>query len=314
MKKHLLLLCFYLFLFCLSCTRDVTVKLPGPVVEEGQVSGKIILPENTKADTTGLTVLSSVGSSIPVASRFAIDTSGKVSTNVLNNSKGDVLLLGYNYPGQTDHSISSESTALALLMNTLTLRSLSVAGKLEIIGKIKADAAYKELVKQITSGLQSGRAVTNTTNTQLMQAIAAVFKSSTGLRTTKTAGYSNPVNITTANTEVILQNNQAAHTYVAGVYKNNKGVGPKYIIPGRTLFATSPSEAAAGVFGDGYGIPEPAQFTLSGNGEYMIRIRSGKPSEGDHTLESRMARNQNVHRFPHTRDKARRKKSPFQKI
>jgi hypothetical protein len=297
MKKRLRLLFFYLFLFCLSCTREVSVQLPGPVVAEGQISGQVILPQNTKADTTGLVVLSGSGSSIPVASKFAIDTTGKVSTTVLNNAKGEVLLLGYNYPGQTDYSISSESTALALLMNTLTLRSLSTAGKLEMIDKIKKDPIYQELVKQISLGLQSGRAVTDTTNKELMQAIAAVFKSSTGLRTTATAGYSNPVKITTANTEVMLQNNNVAHTYVAGVYKDNKAVGPKYVIGGRTLFATSLAEAAAGVFGDGYGMPSPAQFTLSGDGEYTIKIRSGKPSEGDETLESRMARNENVHRF-----------------
>lgn len=288
---------FFLILIMFNCTREVSVQVGGPVVEEGQITGKLILPVNTKADTTGLVVLSATGTSIPVASRFAIDTMGKVSTTVLNNSTGDVLLLGYNYPGQTDYSISSESTALALLMNTLTLRSLSTAGKLEMVKKIKADPAYQELVKQIEAGMQSGRALTDTTNIELIQAIATLFKSSAVLRTTATAGYSNPVKITTTNTEVLLQNNQVAHTYVAGVYKDDKPVGPKYVIAGRTLFATSLAEASAGVFGDGYGIPPPAQFTLSGNGEYMIKIRSGKPFSGDNTLESRMARSQNVYRL-----------------
>ncbi|WP_439585818.1 hypothetical protein [Dyadobacter bucti] len=297
MAKRLLLPAIYAFLFCFSCTREVSVQLSGSVVEDGQISGRVILPPNTKADTAGLVVLSSTGTSIPVASRFAIDTTGKVSTTALNNSQGDVLLLGYNYPGQTDHSISSESTALALLMNTLTLRSLSLPGKLEMIEKIKGDPGYRELIKQVTMGLQAGRVVTDTTNTELIKAIGSVFKSSTGLRTTTTAGYNEPIKITTANTEILLQNNQVAHTYVAGVYNDNKAVGPKYVIGGRTLFATSLSDAAAGVFGDGYGIPEPVQFTLSGNGEYSIRIRSGKPFDGDETLESRLARNHNVHRF-----------------
>jgi hypothetical protein len=297
MEKRLLSLFFFLPFILFTCTREVSVQVGGPVVEEGQISGRIILPANTKADTTGLLVLSGSGSSVPVASKFAIDTSGKVSTTVLNNAKGDVLLLGYNYPGQTDHSISSESTALALLMNTLTLRSLSMSGKLEMIAKIKKDPAYQELIKQISLGLQSGRAVTDTTNTDLMQSIAAVFKSSTGLRTAKIAGYSDPIKITTSNTEVLLQSNNVAHTYVAGVYKDNKAVGPKYVIGGRTLFATSLAEAAAGVFGDGYGMPSPAQFTLSGNGEYTIKIRSGKPLAGDETPESNMARDHNVYQF-----------------
>lgn len=297
MKRRLLLLFFCLILIALSCTREVSVQVGGPVVEEGQITGKIILPVNTKADTNGLVVLSATGTSVPVASQFAIDTSGKVSTTVLNNGKGDVLLLGYNYPGQTDHSISSESTALALLMNTLTLRSLSLAGKLEMIEKIKSDAAYRALVGQVTLSLQSGRSVTDTTNTELMEAMGSLFQSTTGLRTTATAGYSDPIKITTANTEVMLQNNNVAHTYVAGVYKKNQAVGAPYVIGGRTLFATSLADAAAGVFGDGYGIPEPVHISLSGNGEYTVRIRSGKPFGADESLESRMARNRNVHGF-----------------
>ena len=60
-----------------SCTCEVSVQLPGPVVQEGQLSRKIILPPNTKSDTTGLVVLSGAGSSIPVAPQFAADTSSK---------------------------------------------------------------------------------------------------------------------------------------------------------------------------------------------------------------------------------------------
>lgn len=177
MKKRLLFRLFYLCLFCVSCTREVSVQVAGPVAEEGQLSGQVILPQNTKVDTSGLVVLSAIGKSIPLGSRFAIDTIGKVSATVLNN--------GYNYPGQTDHSISSESTGLALLMNTLTLRSLFMAGKLEIIGKIKANAVYKELVNQISRGVQSGRALTDTTNADNAERIASSKRNSVARQLSK---------------------------------------------------------------------------------------------------------------------------------
>lgn len=61
MAKRLLLPAIYAFLFCFSCTREVSVQLSGPVVEDGQISGRVILPPNTKADTAGLVVLSSTG-------------------------------------------------------------------------------------------------------------------------------------------------------------------------------------------------------------------------------------------------------------
>lgn len=280
-----------------GCKNEINVQLSAPLPEGGQVSGKIILPANLKIDTIGLEVLTAVSGVTPVNASYTIDTSGKTSTTLLMNKAGDVVLMGYNYPGQTESNLSAESTALALLMNTLTLRSLSEAGKLEVIGKIKADPNYKTLVNEISGSLAAGKAVTDTTNTKLIGAISSLFDHSTGLRVIETSDNSEPIIITKANTTLSLQNNRVAHTYVAGVYKDDKPVGLKYVIGGRTLFATSLTEAAQGVFGDGYGIPEPVLITLPTDGEYQLRIRSGKPGEDDGSIESKMARSHNVHRF-----------------
>ncbi|WP_165939987.1 Ig-like domain-containing protein [Dyadobacter psychrotolerans] len=297
MKKILLLLSLQFLLIFVGCKNEIDVQLSGPLPEAGQVGGRIILPANTKLDTTGLEVLTAVGSVTPVNARYAIDTTGKTSTTLLMNKAGDVVLMGYNYPGQSENNISTESTALALLMNTLTLRSLSESGKLEVVRRIKADSNYKTLVNEISGSLSAGKAVTDTTNKKLISAISSLFNSSTNLRVSATTSYSKPVEIKTANTTILLQNSNVAHTYVAGLYKGGNPVGGKYVIGGRTIFATSLSEAAAGVFGDGYGIPSPVLITLEGDGKYQLRIRSGKPGTDDGSDESRMARARNVYGF-----------------
>ena len=297
MRLFYILVLAFLALFDSSCTHDVNIQVPYVTVQKHQVSGKIILPADTKIDTIGLEVLTAVSGVTPVNSAYVIDTSGKTSTTLLINKAGDVVLMGYNYPGQRDSNLSAESTALTLLMNTLTLRSLSEAGKLEAIGKIKADPNYKTLANEISGSLTAGKAITDTTNTKLITALSSLFKHSTGLRVTETSDNSEPIIITKANTTLLLQNNRVAHTYEAGVYKDDKPVGLKYVIGGRTLFATSLTEAAQGVFGDGYGIPEPVLITLPSDGEYQLRIRSGKPGEDDGSIESKMARSHNVHPF-----------------
>lgn len=94
-------LLFYLMAFCLllntSCKNEINVQLSASMLEAGQVSGKIILPVNTKIDTSGLEVLTGVGAVIPVNVSYAIDTTGKTSATLLMNKAEDVVLNIYNY-------------------------------------------------------------------------------------------------------------------------------------------------------------------------------------------------------------------------
>lgn len=83
--------------------------MPGVAPKEGQVAGKIILPAGNKLDTTGLEVLSALKASIPLNSTYTVDTSGKTSTTLLMNKAGDVVQMGYNYPGQRDSNLSTDA-------------------------------------------------------------------------------------------------------------------------------------------------------------------------------------------------------------
>ncbi len=297
MRLFYYILLAFLILFDTSCTREINIQQGGPVIEKGQIGGSVVLPANNRVDTTGLRVLSAKNSTTPVNAGYAIDTTGETSTTFLLNKHGDILLMGYNYPGQTKSSVSAESTALAFLMNTLTIRSLSVSGRIDAIEKIKAAPSYNNLVEAVENSLKLGKAISDTTNTELINAIGKVFESTmSGLRTSKTEGHNDPIIIKTANTELQLRNNQVANYYVAGIYKD--GVLRKTLtIKGYTFFASGIADALQAIFTDGYGIPESVDYPMSEEGEYEIKIRSGRPGSDDGTTEHKKARNENVTRF-----------------
>jgi hypothetical protein len=305
--NKLLSLLSILFLFVLiSCQKDfadITLSdlLTIPTPEPGQVAGRIVLPQGSKLDTTGMEVLTAIGSTRPSkAGTFAIDTTSQTSTTLLMNQAGEVLLMGYNYPGQPQSNLSAESTALALLMNTPIAHTLTLPARQEMIRKITTLPAFGKLVQQITLALQAGRPVTDTTNTALITALAEVFKQATNLRLGATQelaqshSYSVPITIKTVNAELLLQNNKVAHTYVAGIYRDEKNIA-YHTINGAPRFAASLSDAAMAVYGDGYGIPEPVLYSMSVKGEYRIKIRSGKPGADDDSAESKRARRENVY-------------------
>ncbi|CAG5072967.1 hypothetical protein DYBT9623_04500 [Dyadobacter sp. CECT 9623] len=285
-----------LVLFDTSCTNEINIQQAGPVVEEGQVGGSISLPAGIKIDTAGLKVFSALKSTTPVNSSYAVDTAGKTSTTLLMNKNGDIVLMGYNYPGQTESDLSPASTALAMLMNSLMISSLTTEGRVDAIQKIKAEPAFNAFVDEVSAVLQAGKSVTDTTNTSLFRSMAAVFNDVTNLRTAAVQSYDKPITIKTANTELLLQNSYVSHTYVAGIYKDGKNLA-RLTIDGRRIFATSLTDAVMGKWGDGYGMPDPVMYSMADNGEYSVVIRSGKPSEGDDSEESKLARRQNVYFF-----------------
>lgn len=286
----------FLVLLDTSCTHEISIQQAGPTKEAGQVSGTINLPSGTKVDTTGLKVYTALESVTPVNSSYAVDTAGKTSTTLLMNKDGDVLLMGYNYPGQKASDLSPESTALSILMNSLIMNSLTTEGKLDAIKKIKAQPAFGRFVSEVSTSLQAGKSPIDTSNVALFRAMSEVFKGAAGLKVGAVQSYAKPISIKTANTELLMQNSYVSASYVAGIYKDGKNLA-RFTIDGRRIFATSVTDAVAGKWGDGYGIPDPVIYSMAEDGEYNVVIRSGKPLADDGTVESKLARRENVYFF-----------------
>jgi hypothetical protein len=298
MRTTLLYLLFVLLFTNTSCKKEKEDPKPEPeiIVPQGtQVGGKILLPQGTKLDTAGHVVLSAFKSVIPISSTYVIDTLRKFSTTLLLNKAGDLILMKYNYPGQKNGDISAESTALALIMNTPVVGSLTDKAKVELIPKIIANPIFLDLANEISARLKAGIYILSNDNPKISDALASLFKELVNKRVLAVSGIEDPISINTVNTELSLKTNDVSCSYAAGIYKDGK-LTNSYMIKGRRRFANGLEDIWDAIYGEGYGSPEPVIHTMKGNGTYQIKLRSGRPGSnyGDAKKEHSDARLENV--------------------
>ena len=93
--------------------------------------------------------------------------------------------------------------------------------------------------------------------------------------------------------QIAYQNNGAANTYVAGVYKDGNLAGDFTIINGTHRTAGSISQAVSGLYTT-YGAGERKDITIEGDGKFQVRIRSGNISANDGSDENDLAAKINI--------------------
>ena len=285
---------FFLILSIISCKDDEGIddgdtEIP---VKQGQVSGKIQLPEGFTIDTTGSKVVSVKSDSRVDKSTYVVDTVGKFSTTFLTNGVGEIIMMRYNYPGQESNDISVESTAIALFMASPIMLTLTPAARIEVIKQISSVSDYDSFVKEISKSLVEGKSVTDTTNFDLAKSLGKLFETASNLRIQLDRDLDKPILVETEQPGTIsFENNKVAHQYAVGVYRRGQTtpVG-SYMIKGTQMAAASWADAVAGYFGKGYNTPDLKIFTSTSNGFYDIKIRSGRGDEdGEEFKRARMA-------------------------
>ena len=125
---------FALLLFLItSCKKDTESVQPGvedaqyPVPVLGMVNGKVLLPSGSSLDANSLSILSQEQERAVVNNEYSIETHVNLfSTQFVSTSNGDVVMLGYTYPGATNYDISATSSALALVMNLPPIWPLTI--------------------------------------------------------------------------------------------------------------------------------------------------------------------------------------------
>jgi hypothetical protein len=285
---------YLLILFITSCNKPEPEPSP-IVVSSKQMAGQVIWPANAHVDTTGVKVTSFQNAVSIKNGSFAVDTINIFSTVIIAKPNGDILMMRYNYPGQLDNNISPQSTVLAILMNAPITISLSDKGQLQMIQKIQADPNFDTMVQEVTKAVVAGKPINDTTNASLITATSRLFKTVSALRTS--ASREVPIIIKTANPGTIsFLNNNVSHKYVVGVYEKDKRID-KFIIEGSKAFASSFTDVLNGAFGDGYSSPDQKIYTNTNNGNYLFKIRSGKPGSDDNSAESKEAFNENVIKY-----------------
>ncbi|WP_157578497.1 hypothetical protein [Pontibacter roseus] len=295
MQKNYVPILVFLVLLLTSCLEKHEPVVPSkavPPVRKGLMAGKVIWPSNAKLDTTGVRVHSFKGAERIINDSYVADTINKFSTLFVTKPDGNIIMMRYNYPGQSDNDITPQSTALAILMNAPITLSLSDEGQLQMIQKIQMDPGYKHLVQEVTNAVVAGRAINDTTNASMLEATSRLFNNASNQRLLTYRG--TPLKIRTSNPGTFsIENNRVAHKYVVGIYKENVRL-ESFIIEGTQAFASSFSEILNGVFGSGYSTPDQKIYTNTNDGIYMFKIRSGKPGTGDSALEYNEALNENV--------------------
>ena len=142
-----------------------------------KMEGKVILPPGSPVEVNKLTILSVQQETKIINGSYILDTSSDLnfSTQFVINSNGEPMLMRYYYPSMPNGDITSQSTALAILMNFPSTSSLSKEGKLNLINKIQTVPAFKEVSEAIDKFLLKGISFSTATDSSFYRSLVKMF-------------------------------------------------------------------------------------------------------------------------------------------
>ncbi len=282
MKRTTFLIIIFISVF--SCRKNDEKKHNST---DSTLAGKVILPPGSPINVNNLTVLSVPQETKVTNGLYSLDTSSapNFSTQFVTNSNGEPMLMRYHYPGMPNNDFTSQSTALAVLMNFPSTSSLSKEGKQNLINKIQTVPAFKEVSEAIDKFLLKGISFSTATDSSFYKSVAKMFESASTLRVM--GDLEEPIIIGVTGNQIGLINNVIACPYVAGLYKDGQQVGPLKVIKGFEVFPSSLPNLLAGLFDVvtlNPALGDIAKFDMVGNGMYNLKVRSGRIN--DNTKES----------------------------
>ncbi|MCB9194219.1 MAG: fibrobacter succinogenes major paralogous domain-containing protein [Flavobacteriales bacterium] len=240
-----------------------------------QISGTVVLPAGSSIPMGSLEVVTPV-------QMVTVDSSGSYMTNTIANvfvtslvldGNGELMLMGYNYPGQTDLTISAQSTALALIMNTFPVLHLDDQAKQDLIATLLSDPNLPALVSEIENSLTNNASFCDTSNAALKQAIIDLFQNGTQQ---SLFCPDPPVQLYRGGRDVTLVNVSAA-SYAIGVYRDGTNIQNLELSAPRFFYASvSDVVDGAGTIG---GDPSQVSFSMDGDGDFEIRMHAGDPTQ-----------------------------------
>ncbi len=290
-------------LYLNSCKKDKKDHIISPV-SAGQIRGKVILPTGTPfADN--LQILSPVSESKVIDGNYVIDTSFNNNKNhLVLNANGELILMRYNSSQNSDYDITVESTALAMVMNTPLVQSLNEEGKRQLLNLLPTKPAFKALIAEISNSIKAGKSFADTNNVNLIQnykkiigevdaKLIAFSKPSRGSESIKNStGFDDPVGIYRNGRKITFVNRGVANYYVIGIYKNKTRV-KKLVLDGINIFSASIGDIINPILFPDTTVSQQT-YTLEGDGEFEIKIRSGRFDYPDGTIEFKEAIDENI--------------------
>lgn len=94
-----------------GCDKDENTIVENLPLSETLISGAVELPVGSAIDVNSLQIVSPTGSASIVDGTYQMTTmKDKFLTQLVTNANDEVLLMGFNYPGQTDFEINGTSS------------------------------------------------------------------------------------------------------------------------------------------------------------------------------------------------------------
>lgn len=288
------LLCTLLVTVLFSCTKEEGEEDDDALQAHLVISGQVVLPAGSAVEVNSLRTQSVLEATAVKDGRFEVKTLEELpTTQLLTNGQGEVLMMAYHYEGQEDRTISAASTALALVMNSRAARFLSEEGQKQLVVKVKAAPEFGAVVRAVEESVKANAPLFDTTRSALQQSLRALF-SSAALKMTGVQGQA-AVDMYVAGKEVNFVNPGRAHSSVIGIYRDQVRVH-KIVAEGMQIVPTSLAEVLNG-YGTLHGNPVVHAYSFPADGEYQVKVRTGRPGADDGSTEHREAFYENLALF-----------------
>ncbi|KPM32786.1 Putative lipoprotein [Croceitalea dokdonensis DOKDO 023] len=276
---------------------DPIAEIPSPTTTQSTISGKIVVPIESGIDVNNLTISSPIDvATVSDGTYEMVTQEDKFLTQLVSDNNGEVLLMGFTYPGQTDFEINTKSTALAMLMNLPFSLLMSDEAKQELIAKFLGDPGLKNIEDSIEKQLKNNTSPLDISSPELATTVSVFYNQLLFPQASKSSklDYSyDPVDIRLTNNEITFVNLGKTYDTEIGIYKDEVKI--KSITSERITFLPTTIGQAMGAFASAYGgtpLPgdlQPAEYTYTfeNDGQYDIRIRTGKST--DTSIENQVA-------------------------
>ncbi len=285
-KKIVLLICFAFII--IGCNKEEIII--DNSVSESMISGTVSVPENSTIDVNSLRISSPFDMVTISDGTFTMSTmSDKFLTQLVSTSSGEVMLLGFSFPGQTNFEVNSKSTALAMLMNLPTSLIMTPEGKLELIEVILNHPDFLSLVNEIDSLLLENKSPLDLLNESLAISVGKFYEKlfSTVSKTIKREYEEDnyPVEILRVGRELTFVNPGKSYDTKIGIYKDEQAI-QRLSMDRINFFPTGIGDVIGAIGAAATGdIPsglEPVEdrYTLVGDGKFEIKVRNGFYTNG----------------------------------
>lgn len=295
MKKLPLVL---MFLVLLGCSKDGSDENENNEISQTAITGSIVLPENSFSDVNQFNVKSVINVSNVNDGNYTIDVvADQTNTLYVTDASNKVILMGYYYPNQSDFTINSESTLSAMFMSLPVSQSLTVQGKVDLLNSLKQNPEFNNLKLELEDLIIQGISPLDTTQIDFANSFSEFFQNSIN-RNASNSENNQPVAIFSSGfgREILFQNPGKAYISYIGIYKDNQQI--ESIRLDRTRFVpTNLSEIFTGIINNFTGdvdiVEVPYTFPAE-DGDYEVRIRTGRQFSGQNDEEAIFALGDNI--------------------